>query len=153
MTREINYLDIHAGDELVVGPLTGVRFWTYSLKNMEISSFQHDHEWRPDHPTVDNEATPTMENGRGINVYKTTSAAMRGSADAMNDIIERPDRWVDAYCGIVLGTVEFWGVSVECEYGYAAQIVKPTQFLRAWGARSDTIADELNMIWFGGKHG
>jgi hypothetical protein len=149
----MDFTSIHAGDEIVPGPLTGVRFWMYSLKGMRIMSFQCDHEWSPARPTVDNQEVPTMENGRGINVYKTEADAMRGSADAVNDIIERPDRWVESGCGIVLGTVEFWGVAVECDIGYAAQIVKPTRFLRAWGARANTVPNELNELWFGETHG
>jgi hypothetical protein len=149
----MDFTTIHAGDELVIGPLKGVRFWTYNIKDMQINSFQWDHVWSPSAPTVDNEAAPTIENERGINVYKSIEDAMRGSADAINDIIEQPDKWIGCGGGIVLGTVEFWGVTVEYEYGWATQVVRPTRFLRAWGARAGTIADELNAIWFGCPHG
>jgi hypothetical protein len=150
---DFDYTTIRPGDEFVIGPLTGVRFWVYILKDMRIQSFQHFHSWTPAQPTVDDAAAPTMENGRGLNVYKTEADAMRGSADAINDVIERPDRWLESGCGIVLGAVEFWGVAVEYEYGYAAQVVKPVRFLRAWGARADTIVDALNELWFGAHHG
>jgi hypothetical protein len=143
----------HLNDEFIPGPLTGVRFWAYSLNNMQITSFQWDHVWSPAAPTVDNEAAPTMENGRGLNVYKTVADALRGSADAVNDIVEQPARWLASRCGIVLGEVEFWGVTVEYEYGYAAQVVRPIKFLRAWGAGENSVVDELNVLWFGGKHG
>jgi hypothetical protein len=146
----MDFTTIRAGDELVIGPLTGVRFWTYILKTMTIQSFQYYHEWTPSAPTVDPDAHIPW---RGLNVYKTEADAMRGSADAINDVIERPERWLDSRCGIVLGSVEFWGIAYEHEFGYAAEIVKPTRFLRAWGARANTIVDELNTIWFGGTHG
>lgn len=129
------------------GPLTGVRFWMFD-KNNKIHSFQCDHKWSPEHATVDNEPDPTIENERGINVYKSVGYALRGSADAVNDVIEHPTRWLESGCGIVLGEVEFWGPTVECQNLYAAKIVKPTRFLRAWGARADTIVAELNALWF-----
>jgi hypothetical protein len=147
----MDFTSIRAGDELVVGPLTGVRLWTYGLKGTKISSFQYFHVWSPAVPTVDNEPDPTMENGRGLNVYKSEADALRGSADAIRGVQEGP--WHNDMAGIVLGAVEFWGPAVECEFGYAAKIVKPTLFLRAWGARANSIVGELNVLWFGDKHG
>jgi hypothetical protein len=142
-----NYLDIHFGDEVVIGPLKGVRFWTYEFHpgyndfnirlyrpmTITIKSFQyHNIDWRPGRVSQ-SEGIPTMENGRGLNVYKTEADAMRGSADAINDVIRGPDWWIKRSSGIVLGEVEFWGPTVVHEYGYHAQYVKPTRFLRAWG--------------------
>jgi hypothetical protein len=146
----MDFTTLRGGDELVLGPLTGVRLWVYRLKTMQIQSFQYFHEWTPDAPTEDPDA---LEPWRGLNVYKSEADAMRESADAINDIIEQPEKWHNACAGIVLGAVEFWGVTWEHEFCYGAQYVKPTGFIRAWGAREETIADELNSIWFGGDNG
>jgi hypothetical protein len=150
-----NYFDIHPGDEVLIGPLKGVRFWTYQFidPSCTINSFQHDHEWTPGRATEAN-AVPTMENQRGLNVYKTIADAMRGSADAVNGVIEDVNGgWMSRQGGIVLGEVEFWGPAIEWEFGYTAQFVKPTRFLQAWGYQPKRIVDELNTLWFGGKHG
>jgi hypothetical protein len=149
-----NYLDIHFGDEVIIGPLKGVRFWTYEFPSLVIESFQYrDIIWNP-WQAAQSDGIPTVENGRGLNVYKTVDDAMRGSADAINSVAEMLGRWCECRAGIVLGKVEFWGDSViEHEFGYRAQHVKPTRFLRAWGYRAEQIVDELNTLWFGGTHG
>lgn len=154
MSREPNYLDIHFGDEVVIGPLKGVRFWTYQfIDPCTIRSFQHDHDWNVGQITEAN-AVPTLENERGINVYKTVDDALRGSADAIHAVIgDQAEAWADCKGGIVLGEIEFWGPTVEHEFGYHAQFVKPIRFLRAWGYQGEQIVDELNELWFGGSHG
>jgi hypothetical protein len=149
MTREPDYLNIHAGDEVVIGPLKGVRFWTYQFLSCAITSFQyHDIKWSP-RQVAQSESIPTMKNRCGLNVYNTVDEAMRGSADAINDVIRGPDWWVKRRSGIVLGKVKFWGPAVEHEFGYRAQFVKPTKFLRAWGYQPELIVEKLNVLWFG----
>jgi hypothetical protein len=152
-----NYLDIHFGDEIIIGPLKGVRFWTYEFPSRTITSFQyHDIVWSPWQPAV-SDGIPTVENGRGLNVYKTEADAMHGSADAINGVVKDIGAhavggwsWITNRSGILLGEVEFWGDSViEHEFGYRAQYVKPTRFLRAWGYQPEQTVDELNKLWFG----
>ena len=142
----MDYTTLRHGDELVVGPLTGVRFWTYD-RNLKIASWQWFHVWTPSRPTVASEAHPHVP-GRGINVYKTQADALRGSAEAIRSLEDMLGCWCERECGIVLGQVEFWGEVYEHEFGYTAEIVRPTKFLRAWGARAADVPGELNAIWF-----
>lgn len=149
--------DIRFGDEIVYGKLKGVRFWTYQFVDPSgrkppctIASFQHYIDWVPGHYAESEGALPTIANGRGLNVYKTVADALRGSADAINGVLENPDGWNRSGSGIVLGEVEFWGDNnVEHEFGYHAQYVQPTKFLQAWGYQPEIIVSQLNRIWFG----
>lgn len=147
--------DVRAGDEITYGKLRGVRFWTYQFVDPSgrnppctICSFQHDHEWIPSRPTQSEGELPTIENGRGLNVYKTVDDAMRGSADAIHGVIENLEGWYSSTGGIVLGEVEFWGPCVEYEFIYAAQYVQPSRFVQAWGYKPWQIVDDLNLLWF-----
>lgn len=90
-----------------------------------------------------------MENLRGINVYKTEDDAMLGSADAVNAVIEDVNGgWRTCKGGLVLGEVEFFGPTLEWEFGYTAQFVRPTKFLRGWGHQPEQMVDDLNTLWF-----
>jgi hypothetical protein len=156
----VDYSSIHAGDEIVIGKMRGWRFWTYQFVDPRlyhgdpprtISSWQHDHEWVASRPTEPN-ALPTMENGRGINIYKTAADALEGSADAINAAAgPQLAKWIECQGGIVLGEVEFWGETVEYTRGYRAQYVIPVCFDRAWGYEPEQIVDDLNLLWFADK--
>jgi hypothetical protein len=146
-------------NDIVPGPLKGVRFWSYALHGSyyhpprAITSFQNDIEWVASRP-AQSDMEPTFENLRGINVYKTEGDALRGSADAVNGVVEDVNGlWIERQCGLVIGEVEFEGPTVEWEFGYTAQFVKPTKFTRAWGYEPEQMVDDLNLLWFAGGIG
>jgi len=146
------------GDEFVQGPLKGLRFWTcslfgtYDFPPRTIRSFQHDDiDWAASRP-AQADMLPTMENERGLNVYKTEADALRGSADAVEGVAEDINgHWIERRRGLVLGEVDFWGPTIEWEFGYTAQYVRPARFLRGWGYKPEQMVDDLNTLWFGNR--
>lgn len=147
----MDFLSVRAGDEIVIGKIKGVRFWRYRLDGSpprEIASFQHDTRWIVSRPAEPDEV-PTMENERGLNVYKTVEYALENSADAVAGVVEDPHGFYrDGKCGLVLGTVNLWGCTVVHERGYHAQYVEPVSFDQAWGYDPTEILVDLSTLWF-----
>jgi hypothetical protein len=149
----MNFLDVHAGDEIIIGKIKGVRFWSYQFIDPSkrspprtITSFQYDISWVASRPAV-SDMEPTLENGRGLNVYKTLRDAMEGSGEAVGAVIEDSHgHWVNTKCGLVFGVVEIWGNVVEHERGYHAQYVQPISFDRAWGGGAESI-ELVPVVW------
>lgn len=147
----MDFMNVRGGDEIVVGKIRGVRFWSYALNSSpprEITSFQNDIRWVASRPAEPDEV-PTMENGRGLNVYKTIGHALENSADAVAGVVEDSNGfYCDKKYGLVLGAVDLWGCAVEHERGYHAQYVEPVSFDQAWGYDPDEILADLNDLWF-----
>lgn len=129
----IDYLGIHAGDELEVGVIIAWREWRYRWKPFKLLSLSYDLEWLPDHFM---ESDPDVHHS-GIFAFK-----------------KRPERWgwsriesAGPQDGYVIGKVALWGVVWEHQLGYRAQYAKPLSFEQASGKEFDKALDLLRRCY------
>jgi|SRR6516164_430213 hypothetical protein len=138
----IDFTAIRAGEEIVVGPLMGMRFWRYRLVPLQLLSWCLDERsWLPNEPFEADEP-PELDTTHGVHAYKTMQNLL--------DYIRDPQALVDDFGlglrkmdGIVLGSVALWGAVVICENGYRAQYARPQQFTQAFGNQADEVLARL----------
>jgi hypothetical protein len=138
----MNFLDIKAGEKIEVGTQTAYRFWRYAFHHdsVHLLSWAFDTRWYP-HRFV--EGTSPDEGEQGIHGFRTMDY-MRGSTNFPGCLIRSQSTGCD---GIVLGTVELWGIIWDHEKGYRAQFGRPLSFVSSYGNRSGQALAELRVIF------
>lgn len=150
----MNFLDIKAGDNVEVGTQKAYRFWRYSFPNNSASawpsagpvrllSWVSGMNWYP-HQFV--EGTTPDHGEQGIHGYKTMDDLLQSFGSDPELLVMRSR--ISGYDGVVIGTVDMWGIIWDHAKGYRAQFARPTSFISSYGAGSEQALAELHTMFF-----
>lgn len=132
----MDFTSVKAGDEIEIGPLIAFRFWRYSLRPLQLLSWLPVTEWSP-YEALAARTLPTENATDGIHAWKTYD----GLREYIGGVTGKgpTNLYVYAYRGdgIILGTVELWGVTRYHKDGYRAQYARPLAFLETYGRNRD----------------
>lgn len=135
MTYDFNNL---IEPNMEIGVQSAFRFWRYKRFPLILKSWVAEKIWEPNQ-IIEGTSPDVAEQGiHGFKTMEDLTFATRGHPG--NLII----RAVVSGCdGLVVGTVDLWGVIWDHAVGYRAQFAKPTSFISIHGYESDEVLVQL----------
>src|SRR5262249_22777161 len=109
---------------------------------VRLLSFVADTRW---HPRRFVEGTTPDKGEQGIHGFKTMDDLVESFRHQPAHLVIRSQ--VSGCAGVVLGTVEMWGIIWSHAKGYRAQFARPLSFLSSHGNRSEQALAELRTVF------
>ena len=138
----MNFLDIKAGENIEIGTQKAYRFWRYAFAPTRLASWVSDMHWPPDQFV---EGTSPDTGDQGIHGFRTMEDLLWSCNDEPQRLVARSQ--MCGYDGIVIGTVELWGIIWDHKRGHRAQFARPTSFISIYGNWKEKALAELRVIF------
>jgi hypothetical protein len=129
----MDFTKLRGGEDLEVGALRAYRFWRYRFEPMvRLYSFVSEKHW-PSGEAVEGGPVGPDVGEQGIHAFKTKRMLLNAVGKRFDGLIKRAGFTHPPSHGIVVGSVEMWGILWEHALGYRAQYARPLSFISAHG--------------------